>query len=961
MFKLNRKKIKENIKIISILCIIVILLTFVSILLTEKRPQAGGQDQELEDGKNHIQKLVISEIMSNNGGAVASSDGRILDWIELYNGSSKDISLKNCGLSDTEDRAEWIFPDVTIKAKSYLVVFLSGKREDGLFASFKLDSTGNETVTLKDAGGNLIDTVKTISLSKNQVYFRNLDGEFQTTMQATPGYENSKAGYEQYIKELMIEEADDLQITEILPHNKGHFKDQYGNYSGYIEITNTGSNTISLKGYTLSGDIYAPFKWSLPDEKIKPGESKVIFTSNKNRIDKQWHSNFKLDAENGVVILAKEGKIVEKVEYSYIPNGMAYIKDKEWIISGTISPGYPNTNEGIEKFSNQYYKNQDGLIINEVMNHNTSYLAQNGNEYYDWIELKNNSKEDIALKEYSLSTNENKPMMYSLPDVTLKPGQYYVVMASGDTNLSNQSYQHTNFKLGDEEGLYLWKNKEVVDSMFLSDIPIHYSFGRNNESGFFYMENPSPGKENSEGVRAVASVPLVSKASGVYNDVENFRVEIIANGTIYYTTDGSTPSTKSSKYTGPIFLTSTTSLRAVNIEEGKLPSSVITNSYIVNENHTLPVLSVSMNPSDFSSVERNAWNEELEVEAYAELYEKNNSFSIPCGFKLFGGSTRGMAKKSFALKFRKEYGPASLHYPVFDTRDFSKFDTLVLRSGSQDSENAFLRDIFATSVMEDTEVEVQAYKSIILYINGKYWGVYNIREKVDDTFLANHFNVDGSKGNIVRTDYNVSLGSSNDYRSIIQFLTTHDMTKKENYEQIKEMVNINSLIDFWIGEIYTNNNDIINSRTFTHPDIDGNKLHFIYYDLDYSLYFPMNNYYTFMTNPEGMSDFKVPTTFMRSMFQSKEFKKDFVERLSEQLKTTWSTENLSKKLEDIYNHLKPEMERNQKRWGMTMKDWEDSLDVVREYIEKRKAYLLKQTKEFFSLSNDEMNKYFGEV
>lgn len=187
------------------------------------------------------------------------------------------------------------------------------------------------------------------------------------------------------------------------------------------------------------------------------------------------------------------------------------------------------------------------------------------------------------------------------------------------------------------------------------------------------------------------------------------------------------------------------------------------------------------------------------------------------------------------------------------------------------------------------------------------------------------------------------------------------MSKSSNYEYVKTKVNINSLIDFWVGEIYTTNNDIINSRVFSHPDIDNGKMHFIFYDLDFSMYFPENNYYTFMTNPEGMSDFKVPTTFMVNMFKSKEFKKDFVERLSWNLKNIWKEERVLERLNEIYNVLKPEMERNQKRWNMTMKDWEDSIEVVRNYIKKREGYLLRQTKNFFHLSQDDMNKYFGEL
>ena len=105
----------------------------------------------------------------------------------------------------------------------------------------------------------------------------------------------------------------------------------------------------------------------------------------------------------------------------------------------------------------------------------------------------------------------------------------------------------------------------------------------------------------------------------MYNDSDGINLEISGNGTIYFTLDGSNPTTSSRVYSGPIFLNNTTVVKAVSYKEGKLISDVKVGSYIINENHTIPVMSVSLNPNDFKKVQSDAWNTKLEVSAYAEL------------------------------------------------------------------------------------------------------------------------------------------------------------------------------------------------------------------------------------------------------------------------------------------------------------------------------------------------------
>lgn len=957
--KFDIQFLKKNLMFILITFFSIVCLVIISILIPEKTNTLPSKDLE-NSGKENINSLVINEIMASNDSFIIAPDGGIYDWIEIYNGNNYDVNLKNYSLSDRENKGKWVFPEIVIEAKSYLIVYLSGKQQTGLYADFKISSSGGESIFLKNTNGKIVDAVDITSMKANEVIARNLNGNWFSSTKPTPGYTNTLEGYNNYLNSLM--EDGSIKINEILPENNGNFKNSYNNYVGYIEVINEGNDMVNLKGYCISDDLSKPLRFCLPEIYIEPDKTIVIYMGDYESKNNEIYSGFNLNNKNGVAILTNErGKIIDKLEYNNLPNGMGLVKENgNFYETGNISPGYANDKTGRDLFAKQKLVNNNGLIINEVMNNNTSYLPQNGNRYYDWIELKNNSNENVNLSNYTLTTTDNSLEMYRLPNKVLLPGEYYILMASGDSNLSNNSYKHTNFKISDIESIYLVKNKTIVDSMFISNIPLGYSYSRGNQYGLYYS-TPTPKHDNINGLDSIAYIPKFNISPGVYNDVEGINLEIEGNGTIYYTLDGSTPNLSSKVYNGPILLNKTTVVKAISYQNDKLLSSVITGSYIINENHNLPVMSVSLNSSDFNKVQGNPWNTEIEVSSYAELYEEGKNFSIPCGFKLFGGSTRGLNKKSFALKFKKQYGSASLNYQVFENRDYSRFDTLVLRSGSQDSENAFIRDILGTSLVESvTNLKVQAYKSVVLYINGKYWGVYNIREKVDEDFISNTYNVDGEKANIVRIDNQISFGSLDDYRYVVNYLNTHDMSVKSNYEYIKTKLNIDSFIDFWVAENWVSNNDIINTRFYSHPDVDSGRLNMVFYDLDYAMWNKRVDYFSFFVNPEGMSAFNVSTEMMRSLMKSEEFKRDFLERLSYQLKFVWNEERVLTRIDEIYNSLKPEMERNQIRWKMTMNHWEEEVEYLRDFAKVRSDYVKSTAKRFFDLNNSEMKEYFGD-
>ncbi len=956
MKRLDRKKFQNNIVgLLGMLIAILLLVGLDHIISPKEKPLEG-----LGSGSVNYHKLVINEIMTSNKGAYADSNGNTYDWIELYNGTENDIDLSGYGLSDEESgNTKWIFPNVTIPKKSYLIVYLSGTTEEGLYANFALNKAGGETITLKRKNGKVVDSVKTESLTKNTVMARNQDGKWIETSEFTPGFDNTEEGRKTYLENRKAQEKDNLVITEFLPNNKGNIAFD-GNFYSYIELQNQGEKDISLKDYYISNDSNRPFYYRLEDVTLKKGETYLIYASSLNRGN---HADFSLKNKSGVILLSKKDKVVEEVEYRDVTSGFAYIKDSNGVFkeASNITPGYPNTADGMKKFSTEKRKNPEELIISEVMSSNHKYLMQNGGEYYDWIELYNNTDHTINLSDYTITTNEDTKEMYPLPKVELKSKEYYVLMASGDTSLSNSKYQHTNFKISPAESLYLYKKGNLVDSMFVSNIPIGYSMGRSSKNGFYYYKKPTPEKENgSSDILEIAYEPTFSVSPGVYNDTKQVELALEGSGTIYYTLDGSTPNQNSKVYNSPILLTKTTVVKAISYESKKKASSVVTGTYILNENHTLPVLSISLPASSFDNLNRHPDSTTLTVAAHAELYEKEKSFSVDCGLKLFGGQTRYISKKSYALKFSTKYGPANLEYKVFDNREAVSYNTLVVRSGSQDSVGSMIRDELATSIMDKYgTVDVQAYKAVILYVNGEYWGVYFLREKVDEEFLKHHYNVEEEGSNIVRIDNNVTVGSSKDYRDLVNYAATHNLSNSANYEYVSSKLDIDNFIDFWVGELFVANNDIVNTRFFNHPKIADGKIRMIFYDFDYALYFYNWNYMQWMTSASGLGEYHYNNTLLRALLTNSSFKKRFLERLSWNLKNVWTDKNVINQYNELVNLLKPEMKRNQKRWGMTYQEWEDNCKELKTYLTKRRKYVIDHVKSYFHLSSEEVKKYFG--
>lgn len=899
-------------------------------------------------------ELKITELMTDNSGAYSDDDGNVYDWIEIYNGTDKSINLANYGLSDSADeKVKWLFPDYTIESHGYLVVYLAGIDADGMYANFSLKKAGGETVILTNPSGTIIDEVVTKKITKNNSMSLNEKGEFFITTDITPGYSNDSNGRESYLNSLK-KINNELIITEILPNNRGSYL--YDNdLPSYIELKNISDNTINLNEYSLSNDISKPFLWNLPDYELKAGEVYLIYA---DALDNDNHASFDLKKQKGSVYLSHKNKIIDEVIYDNIPNGMAYIlNDDKFVVSSNISPGYNNDDAGINNYMSNYDLMPNDLVISEVMTTNNKFLAQNGGKYYSWIELYNNTEKDINLKDYFLSTEKDNPKMYALPNVVLKKNSYYILITSGDENLSNKTYKHANFKLSNMEGLYLYHNNTIVDSLFISDLSTNYSYGRGSKYGHYYFDKPTPNTINNSGFIKLALAPEFSIEAGKYDNVDKLEIELSGNGTIYYTLDGSTPTLDSKVYSSPIILNKTATIKAI-VYQGKQKSLITTHTYIINENHTLPVLSLTIKDSDLKKLDTNFMSEST-YPVHAELLDNNSKFSVDCGIKVFGGESRMLQKKSYSLKFSSKYGVKSLKYKIFDNRSAVSYDTLVLRSGSQDMNGTMFKDELVTSIIDDySTLDVQANKPIILYVNDKYYGIYYIREKIDSEFIKNHYNVNTQNTNIVRIDYDVTSGSSSDLKKLNNFVSTHDMSDNNNYQKVKDMLDINSYLDLWIAKLFTGDYDVRNIRYFNDSNIDNGKLKLIAYDFDFAFYSYPANYFTWMTTPGGMGYYKIDNNLMIQLLKNKQFRMDFIERLSYNLNNVWNDNNIKNNYDEYYNLIKKEIKRDRDRWKFSYSKWENDCDSVKTFLMNRRKKIISQAKNFFGLSDKEVANLF---
>ena len=739
---------------------------------------------------------------------------------------------------------------------------------------------------------------------------------------------------------VVIPEALDVQISEVMPDNKfltmGHEND-------WVELYNREETAVSLDGYYLTDDGENPTQLSLEGLSIPAGGYLAIVLDDT--------APFRLSADGETVYLFYYDQLLGQVTYGISENGESYDTEGPCPLA---TPGYANTQEGYMEYLQNLQLPE--LYISEVMSSNSTYLPVK-DECYDLVEVKNGSNSPINLGDYTLTDKRSEPMRYQFPNVTLQPGEYYVVYCSGNVALGED---HTSFKISASgENLYLAKNGQITDALVIpGDVQKDQSFGRDGSVPSYFVV-PTPGADNATGYLVTLAAPQSNLESGIYS--EAVTVSLSASGTIYYTLDGSRPTTKSKVYTDPIIIDGIATIRTF-CTDGEQTSELVSYTYLVGVEHDLPVVHVSI-PQDSLTGYRGVLNHvgsNYEYEGVITLIEDGEEkFSVPVGFRLHGNDSRHGAKQNFQLRFRSEYGASKLEYPLFENRDIQEYDSLLLKGGSEDYRYCMMRDELLTGIAgTNTYLYTQAMKPVVLYLGGQYWGVYYMRERFSDDYVASHMNVSEESVDILKyADATVQCGDSKDFHALRKFTRENDMSKQENYDYLASQICVESLVDWYICRTYAADRDVGNIRRCRSSESDG-KWYWMYFDLDWGFFRKEGAPVTYILS-HGNGDIEL----IHAVLSSEAGRNLYLTRWAELLETNLNETYILGYIDNLVAQIESEMPRDRARWGKTMDQWNYYVDYIRGIVKDnaRTKTILWDLQNYFNLSDAEMEHYFSKV
>ncbi|MFZ1291318.1 MAG: CotH kinase family protein [Melioribacteraceae bacterium] len=639
---------------------------------------------------------------------------------------------------------------------------------------------------------------------------------------------------------------------------------------------------------------------------------------------------------------------------------------------------------------------QNNVIINELVSSNINGLVDiKTGEYSDWIEIYNPTDSLVDLSGYYLTDNLFDSTKWQFPTNTFIDSNSYIIVWADDKN----SGLHTNFKLDvDGEQLYLFNSElDLIDSVFFGKQRDDVSYGRDtaNSSQWHFYSEPTPRNKNkTKGVKSnkLSSTPTLSIQSGFYSESIMLEISSQDGGKIYFTLNGSIPTTSSQLYSEPILIDSTVIVRAIVFEDTLLASMVVSNSYFINDSTQLPIISLTTDPKNLWddeigiytigtngislwNVKANYW-QDWERPATIEFFEndKSSAFKVNTGISI-NGARRNMLQKSFSIHLRNEYGDEFIQYKIFPDKEIRKFTSLVLRNGGYpEFSSTLFRDGFIQNLIsKNIDLEYQSYRPAVLYVNGEYWGIYNIREKQNEDYLQQNTGVDPKNVDILENNMLVVEGDNLHYQNMLNFISENDIELQDNYDSLKQMMDIDNFMNYQIAQLFIGNLDwpANNIKYWRQRTIEG-KWRWFLYDLDGGFGLWSNydhNTITYATEENSSQWNNAPwSTFLfRNLLKNQNFADYFIQKYAAYLSYSFNSANVVSLIDSFQNNIENEIPKHINRWLYdcsnsnpqtidgcvfeNLETWLNNISVIKEFADKRPQFVKKELIEYFALTD----------
>ena len=638
-------------------------------------------------------------------------------------------------------------------------------------------------------------------------------------------------------------------FSEVSPSN-ANFKDNDGNDPGWLELYNTSDAPVSLNGVALSNDARYPRRWVFGNTTIPAKGHMIVFLSGKNYADyippsdsvnmigtdcsseASAGSGFGMmpgfnfgggmgdfgggaggAGATGATTTSNAENLPGKSSLCYNENGVNQVGAVMKVAQGG-SYTRVVVNSGAAKLGNA-----DQLVIRGFITktHKIRVNFKEGNDISAWTGKNLRGTGDSSSVYYvRLGDNATDIKRNNVTATTFATE----TQGSESTTIKVTSYiarkrghePHTTFKAEEQGGvLYMVSEMGILDSVRYSAVPTGASWSR-DAAGNWGFASPSP---YGNTVGEVFAVQAQSNAvnvppSGFYSSA----ITVSFPAGTRCEQGGAEPTANSPTVEQALTINATAVLRCRTYAVGSYPSEEIIRTYVFESQPSIAALFVTTDPLSMFSPDTglymtgngasmmdpkkgaNFWsNRELPV--YVELFEpgspKTPAFGVMGDYKISGQYSRAKEKKSFSVTLREEYGDKRLKYPLFpDYPELKKFKAFSLRNFGNNSGDDYVRDRIGTSMTEGLGVDYQRGRYVVVYYNGKYYGVHDLRERNNEYYYETKYGLDASDIDLIDANNDASAGSATDYKAMIDWLQSNELTSDANYQKISDQIDVDN-------------------------------------------------------------------------------------------------------------------------------------------------------------------------
>ena len=920
-------------------------------------------------------ELRFSEVMTANRSTFSLGQSWP-DWFELENAGSDPWNLTGCAVMLSGDPTSICpLPRTTLAAGERLLVAadgLGGLADGVAHVTFRLEQ-GGDALLLMDAAGNPLDAVHVPALLPDTSYARDAQGAWAVCVTPTPGRDNAEAvqaGEEELL-------TGDVRISEAMSRNVTWCRDAAGNAWDYVEIENASDGEVDLAGWFLSDDPAQPRKWTFPQATVAPGSCLLVFCSGGEAPggDGTLHTSFALSRQGETLTLTRpDGRTASRVSLPALEADQAFsLQGGLWRLDAAPSPGCANTFEGQAAAAERERTGATSVVLNEICASPAAGVDS------DWIELFNAGSGTIDLSGWYLSDDSRKPRRWSFPQgVTLGPGQCLGVKCNGVGGTSAGGTLAADFKLSLAGGYTVTLSDPsgtLTDKLFIPPQVQGCSYGRiEGMSGGWLFSAPTPLQRNGQsGYRAQAAAAQADVPGGLYTETVRVSLTAPEGAVIRYTLDGREPTEADAVYTEPLTIGQNTVLRSRVWQEGCLPSRARSETYLFHVNNQgVRVVALTADPEDLYGAENGLFTnntKDIERPGTFEVFEADGRplLNAGCGLGLHGVDSRLQAQQGFNVIARSEYGGNRFPAALITRRPYQAYQSVVLRASGEDSLKTHLRDSLLSRLAEDTSVMYMEAEPCLVYINGEYWGIYYIRDRINAYGVCQFEGWEGQEDaiDLVAGNESVRRGSDKTFKDLLDYVRETDPNDPGFYDRVSQTIDVQNYIEYISLEMFVGNGDTMNVKRYRNGNADG-RWRWCLYDLDYGFYVDTNSINRWMT-PGGMGVKQATdnTLFVACMHNDR-FRDQFLTWFGQQLATTFSTAHLLELVEEWRAMLDPLMDEQLARWGQTRADWDAEMAEFIEYARTRPAKLMgyfmgqgTTSDVYFSLTEAEMEHYFG--